>query len=75
MYVLLVQILNMDFSLSLSKKISLSQFVLNIDINYKLIEKYLSFPLALLPDQPAKLTVTNVESRSAEISWIDPVNI
>ena len=32
------------------------------------------FPLALLPDQPTNLTVTNIKSRSAEISWIDPVN-
>ena len=32
------------------------------------------FSLALLPDQPTNLTVTNIKSRSAEISWIDPVN-
>ena len=32
------------------------------------------FPLALLPDQPTNLTVTNITSRSAEVSWIDPVN-
>ena len=33
-----------------------------------------SFSLALLPDQPTNLTVTNIKSISAEISWIDPVN-
>ena len=33
-----------------------------------------SFSLALLPDQPTNFTVTNIKSRSAEISWIDPVN-
>ena len=32
------------------------------------------FSPALLPDQPTNLTVTNIKSRSAEISWIDPVN-
>ena len=32
------------------------------------------FSLALLPDQPTNLTVTNIKSRSAKISWIDPVN-
>ena len=32
------------------------------------------FLLALLPGAPTNLTVTNIESRSAEISWIDPVN-
>ena len=32
------------------------------------------FSLALLPDQPTNLTVTNIKSRSAEISWMDPVN-
>ena len=29
---------------------------------------------ALLPDKPTKLTVTNIMSRSAEISWLDPEN-
>ena len=33
-----------------------------------------SFSPALLPDQPTNLTVINIKSRSAEISWIDPVN-
>ena len=33
-----------------------------------------SFSPALTPDQPTNLTVTNITSRSAEISWIDPVN-
>ena len=33
-----------------------------------------SFSPALPPDQPTNLTVTNIKSRSAEISWIDPVN-
>ena len=32
------------------------------------------FFLALLPDQPTKLTVSSIKSRSAEISWVDPVN-
>ena len=42
----------------------------------KLISYTLNFfPLALLPDQPTNLTVTNIKSRSAETSWIDPVNI
>ena len=41
----------------------------------KLISYTLNFfSLALLPDQPTNLTVTNIKSRSAEISWIDPVN-
>ena len=41
----------------------------------KLISSALNFSsLALLPDQPTNLTVTNIKSRSAEISWIDPVN-
>jgi hypothetical protein len=26
----------------------------------------------LLPDKPTNLTVTNIKSRSAEISWLDP---
>ena len=34
---------------------------------------YPSF-LALLPDKPTNLTVTNITSRSAEISWADPEN-
>ena len=33
-----------------------------------------SFSLALVPDEPTNLTITNITSRSAEISWIDPVN-
>ena len=41
----------------------------------KLISSALNFfSLALLPDQPTNLTVTKIKSRSAEISWIDPVN-
>ena len=32
------------------------------------------FSLAMLPDRPTNLTVTNIKSRTAEISWIDPVN-
>ena len=28
----------------------------------------------MLPDQPTNFTVTNIRSRSAEISWVDPVN-
>ena len=37
---------------------------------------HLNFPLtlALLPDQPTNLTVTNIRSTIAEITWIDPVN-
>ena len=33
-----------------------------------------SFSLALVPDEPTNLTITNITSRSAEISWKDPVN-
>ena len=41
----------------------------------KLITYILNFfSLALLPDQPTNLTINNIKSRSAEISWIDPVN-
>ena len=29
-------------------------------------------PIVLLPDKPTNLTVTNIKSRSAEISWLDP---
>jgi hypothetical protein len=32
------------------------------------------FFLALLPDKPTTLTVTNIKSRSAKISWADPNN-
>ena len=32
----------------------------------------ISFFLALVPDKPRHLTVTNIKSRSAEISWLDP---
>ena len=32
------------------------------------------FFLALLPDKPTNLTATNITSRSAEISWLDPEN-
>ena len=34
----------------------------------------ISFFLALLPDKPTNLTVTNIKSRSAEISWLDSEN-
>ena len=34
----------------------------------------ISFFLALLPDKPTDLTVTNIKSRSAEIFWADPDN-
>ncbi len=34
----------------------------------------ISFFLALLPDKPRNLTVTNIKSRSAEISCLDPEN-
>jgi hypothetical protein len=30
------------------------------------------FFIALFPDKPTNLTVTNIKSRSAEISWLDP---
>ena len=33
-----------------------------------------SFFPALYPDQPRNVTISNVKSRSAEISWIDPEN-
>jgi hypothetical protein len=39
----------------------------------KMLFYYNSF-LALLPDKPTNLTVTNIKSRSAEISWLDPEN-
>jgi hypothetical protein len=32
------------------------------------------FPLAELPDKPTNLTVNEITSRSAEISWLDPKN-
>jgi hypothetical protein len=32
------------------------------------------FFLALLPDKPTNLTVTNIKSRIAEISWLDSEN-
>ena len=34
----------------------------------------ISFFVALLPDKPRNLTVANIMSRSAEISWLDPEN-
>ncbi len=33
---------------------------------------FVLFPLGLVPDKPINLTVTNITSRSAEISWLDP---
>ena len=33
------------------------------------------FLIAMLPDKPTNLTVTNITSRSAEISWLDPKNL
>ena len=33
---------------------------------------FLLFPIVFLPDKPTNLTVTNITSRSAEISWLDP---
>ena len=35
---------------------------------------FLSFFLALFPDKPTNLTVTNIKSRTARISWLDPNN-
>ena len=40
------------------------------NISYTLI----SFFLARFPDKPTDLKVTNIKSRSAEISWADPEN-
>jgi hypothetical protein len=34
----------------------------------------ISFFLAQFPDKPTNLKVTNIKSRSAEISWADPEN-
>ncbi len=34
----------------------------------------ISLFVALLPDKPTNLMVTNIKSRSAEISWLDPEN-
>jgi hypothetical protein len=42
------------------------------DTNNKFYTYYDSSFLALLPDKPTNLTVTNITSRSAEISWADP---
>jgi hypothetical protein len=33
---------------------------------------FIYFFIAVLPDKPTNLTVTNIKSRSAEISWQDP---
>ena len=36
---------------------------------------YFAFPfLGLIPDKPRKLNVTNITSRTAVISWLDPEN-
>ncbi len=34
----------------------------------------ISFFVVLFPDKPRHLAVTNIMSRSAEISWLDPEN-
>jgi hypothetical protein len=34
----------------------------------------ISFFLARFPDKPTNLTVTNIKSKSAEISWLNPDN-
>jgi hypothetical protein len=34
----------------------------------------ISFFLARFPDKPTNLTVTNIKSKSADISWLDPEN-
>ncbi len=31
------------------------------------------FYIGLVPDKPTNLTVTNITSRSADVSWLDPV--
>ena len=33
-----------------------------------------TFPPAILPDKPTNITITNIASRSAKISWLDPKN-
>ena len=33
---------------------------------------FVLFPIGITPDKPTNLTVTNITSRSAEISWLDP---
>ncbi|CAB3988021.1 Receptor-type tyrosine- phosphatase F, partial [Paramuricea clavata] len=38
------------------------------------ITSFTTLGKALLPDKPSKLTVTNITSESAGISWADPVN-
>ena len=53
------------------------KYDVNLVITYHLTIVCLSihsFSLALVPDPPRSLTMTNITSRSAEISWIDPVN-
>jgi hypothetical protein len=44
-------------------------------IIYYIFQNYiLYYTLAALPDKPTNLTVTNITSTSAEISWLDPKN-
>ncbi len=33
---------------------------------------FVLFPIGITPDKPTNLTVTNITSRSAEVSWLDP---
>ena len=54
-----------------------SQHVISSFHNYLLHTSklyFVLFPTAVLPDKPTNLTVTNITSRSAEISWLDPHN-
>ncbi len=36
---------------------------------------FVIFSLVALPDKPTNLTVTDITSRSATISWLDPENV
>ncbi len=33
---------------------------------------FVFFPIGLVPGKPINLTVTNITSRSADVSWLDP---
>ena len=33
---------------------------------------FVLFPIGLVPDKPTNLTVINITSRSADVSWLDP---
>ena len=40
----------------------------------KMLFTIIPFILALLPDKPTDLTVTNIKSRTARMYWVDPNN-